>query len=133
MSGSTSFYTGSAPTPTSIRGGGASLTINGVAVDVTEFSYDPSSYTNDPAIGMNGPQGFTRKPKYGGMEFTIRDAGGLSVGALWGLSGVPIVAVLNSGKTVYGDNMSPQEPEAVNTAEATLRMRWFGQVSEGTV
>ena len=129
---SQSIYSG--PTTSATRRGGVvSLELNGEAVDVAgDLTYDATRSKREPLEGQSGPQGFKEDLKYGMMSFSIRDNAQLSQQRVMELTNIPIVAILATGKTVYGTAMTCQECGEVKTDEGTFDVKFFGYLTESS-
>lgn len=112
--------------------GTAYLAVNGKSVQLAgEFSYKPSTNTNEPLIGMDGFHGRKTKPTQGEISAKIRDSSKVSVTGLGNITDGTITVELVNGKTVVGRNMCTAEPPEVEAEEGTISIRWFGpQVGE---
>jgi Phage tail tube protein len=107
--------------------GTANLTVDGLNyMLVGDFDYNPSSYTRESLVGMDGVHGYSEKPRTGAIGGTLRDAGGLLVADLNAMRNVTIVCQLANGKTVIGRNMWTIEDQTAKAADATIEVKWEG-------
>lgn len=109
----------------------AYLSIDGTPYQVAGGAkYDVSTVSREGLVGMDGPHGFKETPKFGSISVSLRDSGGLSVAALNAMTSVTVVLQLANGKTIMGGACFTADAQEVDAAEATLEVKWLGQVSE---
>lgn len=107
--------------------GTANLTVDGQGfLLVGDFEYNPSKVTRESLVGMDGPHGYSEKPRVGSIAGTLRDSGGLSVSALNAMTNVTVVCELANGKTIIGRNMWTVEDQTAKSTEATIEVKWEG-------
>jgi Phage tail tube protein len=113
--------------------GTASVTIDGLPYMMQgDLLWSPSTIERETLVGMDGIHGFKETPRACFMEFTLRDADNIIVGAFDGLVNSTVVAQLANGKLVIGRNMWTVEHREVNSVEATFKARLEGPfVEEG--
>jgi Phage tail tube protein len=117
-------------TPTA-RAGIATLEIDGEVYDLAgDGTYDATPKTREPLIGQSGPQGYSEMWKYGRIGGQIRDAGNLTVAAIFAKTASSVKLVMVNGKTVSGDGMFCSECTEVNTQEGTFNVTFSGTVTE---
>ncbi len=115
------------PTFANRLAGTAYLTVDGQSyMLVGDFEYNPSLFTRESLVGMDGPHGYSEKPRVGAISATLRDAGGLVVADLNAMRNVTIVCELANSKTVVGRNMWTIEDQTAKAADATIEVKWEG-------
>ncbi len=114
------------------RAGLASLTINGVNVDVAgDLKCDPTNLKREMLIGQSGVQGHKVMPKTGSIAAKVRDSVNLRVRDFQDMTSVTVVAVLANGKTYSGSALTQTAEIDTDAMEATFDIKFEGEVEEG--
>ena len=107
--------------------GTANLTVDGKTYLLAgDFEYNPSKVTRTTLTGQDTVHGYSDMPRPGSLSATLRDAGGLRVSDLNGMTNVTIVAELANGKVIIGRNMWTVEDQNAKSTDATIETRWEG-------
>ena len=107
--------------------GQAFLSINGQRKRLAgDFSYQPSTPSREPLLGMDGYHGYKQKPAAGMISAKLRDGQDVSVTDLGNLTNATITVELSNGKTISGSGMNNGEQPTVDAEEATIDCKWFG-------
>lgn len=107
--------------------GTANLTVDGKTYLLAgDFEYNPSKVTRTTLTGQDTVHGYSEMPRPGSISATLRDAGGLRVSDLNGMTNVTIVAELANGKVIIGRNMWTVEDQNAKSTDATIETRWEG-------
>ncbi|MBU68553.1 MAG: phage tail protein [Cupriavidus sp.] len=107
--------------------GTANLTVDGKTYLLAgDFEYNPSKVTRTTLTGQDTVHGYSETPRPGSISATLRDAGGLRVSDLNGMTNVTIVAELANGKVIIGRNMWTVEDQNAKSTDATIETRWEG-------
>lgn len=107
--------------------GVCTFTVDGVNYMMAgDFSYKLSGVSRETLKGQDGVHGYKEQIEQGYIGGTIRDAGGVSMADLNGMSNVTLVLQLANGKTVIGRNMWRTENPENKTTEATIDLKWEG-------
>lgn len=113
--------------------GVAFVSVNGARQRlVGEAKYRMSGETREAKNGADGFHGYKAKPQNGMIEFKIRNAADVDLGALSALTNETITLELANGKTVVGRNMFRSgEPLEADAEEAEILATFEGpDVSE---
>jgi len=103
----------------------AYLSINGTPYQVAgKAGYRVSTVTRETVVGMDGVHGFKETPVPGNIVASLRDGGGLSVAALNAMTDETVVLQLANGKTVMASGAWTVDAQDVDSAEATLDVKW---------
>ena len=114
-------------TPTNRRlAGTTAFTVNGTAISVMEFMWDPANVENSTMTSLSGVDGYEQKPVSPYISGKFRDAGANSVTGFTGLSNATVVVVLANGKQIVGHNLWYVGRPAVNGADAGFDFRFEG-------
>lgn len=114
------------------RGGLASLTVNGINLDVAELKVDVSNVKLDQLIGQSGLQGYKVMPKAGNITAKLRDNSALSISQFNGMVGATAVGITASGKSFSGANLiQTADSLELDTMEGTFEIKLEGYVEEG--
>lgn len=107
--------------------GTANLTVDGKTYLLAgDFEYNPSKVSRTTLTGQDTVHGYSEMPRPGSISGTLRDAGGLRVSDLNGMTNVTIVAELANGKVIIGRNMWTVEDQTAKSTDATIETRWEG-------
>ena len=107
--------------------GTANMTVDGKTYLLAgDFEYNPSKVTRTTLTGQDTVHGYSEMPRPGSISATLRDAGGLRVSDLNGMTNVTIVAELANGKVIIGRNMWTVEDQNAKSTDATIETRWEG-------
>jgi hypothetical protein len=117
--------------------GVVNITIDGVTYEVAAGAFEWSSYpvTRETLKSMstNFP-GYKELPLANFIAFTGRDNAAVPLSTYQNMTASTIVAILANGKVLTGTNMVCIEAVAVNSEDATIRLRFEGAtVTEGLV
>lgn len=116
--------------------GTANVTIDGITYEVAgDFNWSSYTVTRETLKSMstNFP-GYKETPLACHIEFTGRDMSATPLSTFQDMTNVTVVAILANGKTLTGQNMVVVEAVAVNSVEATMKLRFEGAtVTEGTI
>ena len=116
-----------ASTPTNRRlAGTTAFTVNGTAISVMEFMWDPANVENTTMTSLSGVDGFEQKPVAPYISGKFRDTGANSVTGFTGLSNATVVVLLANGKQIVGHNLWYVGRPAVNGADAGFDFRFEG-------
>jgi hypothetical protein len=126
-------FSGAVLTTPQRRAGTISVTLNGDAFDVRDWTYDATSFTREELDAQNAPAGYSEKPKFQRAGGTIIDAASLTVASIMAMQNITMTMLLASGKTVQGDNMSCIECAAVKTEDATFEVMFIGSIQENPI
>jgi len=119
-------------TPTNRRlAGVTSVTVNGSAFAVTEFSWDPGSVERETMTSLSGVDGYRETPVAAYVSFKFRDAQSVNVTGFVGLTNATVVIKLANGKQVVGHNLWYVGRPGVAGADATFDARFEG--AAGTI
>lgn len=119
-------------TPTNRRISGITqFTVNGSALNVTEFAWDPASVERETVSSLSGVDGYSEKPVAPYISGKFRDAASVNVTALTNANNATVIVKLANGKTISGSNMWYIGRPGVSGADATLDFRFEGV--QGTV
>ena len=93
-------------TPTNRRlAGTTAFTVNGTAISVIEFMWDPANVENTTMTSLSGVDGYEQKPVAPYISGKFRDTGANSVTGFTGLSNATVVVLLANGKQIVGHNL----------------------------
>lgn len=108
------------------------LTIDGTSyLVVSDVTWSPARWRRETLVGLDSVHGFSEVPTQGYVEATLRDQGGISVGAFNEMRCVEVLVTLANGKIVGGSNMWNTTALEVRAAEGTFQVRFDGvDVSE---
>jgi hypothetical protein len=119
-------------TPTNRRLAGiTSFTVNGSALSVTEFSWDPGTTERETMTSMSGVDGFKETPVAAHISGKFRDSQSVNVGAFTRLSDATVVVQLANGKQIVGHNLWYVGRPGVSGSDATFDFKFEG--AEGTI
>jgi len=114
--------------------GTSSVSVDGVTYQLEgSLKYSPSKIKRETLTGPDGVHGFkeTNVPPF--MQFSLRDAGGLTVEDFNKMRDALVVAQLANGKTIIGNNMWTTDPQEVDTTDGKFDVRFEGpDVTEQT-
>ena len=114
-------------TPTNRRlAGTTAFTVNGTAISVIEFMWDPANVENTTMTSLSGVDGYEQKPVAPYISGKFRDTGANSVTGFTGLSNATVVVLLANGKQIVGHNLWYVGRPAVNGADAGFDFRFEG-------
>lgn len=103
------------------------FTIDGVSYAIAgDFTYNPSLFSRETAIGMDGVHGYIEKPMAPSISATLRDMSGLTVADINGMTNNTITAELANGKLIIGRNMWTLESQTVKSTDGTFEVKWEG-------
>jgi hypothetical protein len=106
--------------------GAASLTVDGVAYNITASDFRCSLFKAETLKGQTQVEGYTETPMEGYISATVRPLPNQPTAALVGARGSTVVLVRRSGQTVYGAGMWQTEEGATNTLDGTLQVKFEG-------
>ena len=116
-----------ASTPTNRRlAGTTAFTVNGTAISVMEFMWDPANVENTTMTSLSGVDGYDQKPVAPYISGKFRDTGANSVTSFTGLSNATVVVLLANGKQIVGHNLWYVGRPNVNGADAGFDFRFEG-------
>ena len=85
-------------TPTNMRLSGiTAFSVNGSAISVIEFMWDPANVENTTVTSLSGVDGYDQKPVAPFISGKFRDTGANSVTSFTGMSNATVVALLANG------------------------------------
>ena len=114
-------------TPTNRRlAGTTAFSVNGSAISVIEFMWDPANVENSTMSSLSGVDGFDQKPVAPYISGKFRDTGANSVTGFTGLTNATVVVLLANGKQIVGHNLWYVGRPAVNGADAGFDFRFEG-------
>jgi len=114
-------------TPTNRRLAGiTAFSVNGSAISVIEFAWDPATVENSTMTSLSGVDGFDQKPVASFVSGKFRDTGANSVTAFTGLSNATVVVLLANGKQIVGHNLWYVGRPNVSGADAGFDFRFEG-------
>jgi hypothetical protein len=106
----------------------AFLTVDGQSYMLeADASYKVSIVKRETLTGQDTVHGYSEKPEPGMISATLRDAAGLSVASINGMTNSTVVLQLANGKTIVGSKMWTVDVQEVKTAEATFEVKWEGR------
>lgn len=106
----------------------ASFFIDGTAYQAaSDLEYQPTAFKREPLIGLDGTlQGYTETGEPPFISVMLRDSGSLTVGDLYDMTNVQVLAQLANGKSVSGYSMTVMEAISVKNADATFSVKFIG-------
>jgi hypothetical protein len=114
-------------TPTNMRLSGiTAFSVNGSAISVIEFMWDPANVENSTVTSLSGVDGYDQKPVAPFISGKFRDTGANSVTSFTGMSNATVVALLANGKQIVGHNLWYVGRPNVNGADAGFDFRFEG-------
>ena len=114
-------------TPTNMRLSGiTAFSVNGSAISVIEFMWDPANLENSTMTSLSGVDGFDQKPVAPYISGKFRDTGANSVTSFTGMSSATVVVLLANGKQIVGHNLWYVGRPNVNGADAGFDFRFEG-------
>ena len=114
-------------TPTNMRLSGiTAFSVNGSAISVIEFMWDPANVENTTMTSLSGVDGYDQKPVAPYISGKFRDTGANSVTSFTGLSNATVVVLLANGKQIVGHNLWYVGRPNVNGADAGFDFRFEG-------
>src|SRR6185312_3489831 len=114
-------------TPTNRRlAGTTAFSVNGSAISVIEFMWDPASLENSTMTSLSGVDGYDQKPVAPYISGKFRDTGANSVTSFTGLSNATVVVLLANGKPIVGHNLWYVGRPHVNASDAGFHFRFEG-------
>ena len=114
-------------TPTNRRlAGTTAFSVNGSAISVIEFMWDPASLENATMSSLSGVDGYDQKPVAPYISGKFRDTGANSVTSFTGLSNATVVVLLANGKQIVGHNLWYVGRPNVNGSDAGFDFRFEG-------
>ena len=102
------------------------FSVNGSAISVIEFMWDPANVENTTVTSLSGVDGYDQKPVAPFISGKFRDTGGNSVTSFTGMSNATVVALLANGKQIVGHNLWYVGRPNVNGADAGFDFRFEG-------
>jgi hypothetical protein len=106
-------------TPTNLRlSGTTAFSVNGSAISVIEFMWDPANVENTTVTSLSGVDGYDQKPVAPFISGKFRDTGANSVTSFTGMNNATVVALLANGKQIVGHNLWYVGRPNVNGADA---------------
>ena len=92
-------------TPTNRRLSGiTAASVNGTAISVIEFAWDPANVENTTVSSLSGVDGYDQKPVAPTISDRFRDTAANSVNSFTGMSNATVVSLLADGKQLVGRN-----------------------------
>ena len=114
-------------TPTNRRlAGTTAFSVNGTAISVIEFAWDPANVENTTMTSLSGVDGFDQKPVAPYISGKFRDTGANSVTGFTGLTDATVVVLLANGKQIVGHNLWYVGRPGVNGGDAGFDFRFEG-------
>ena len=114
-------------TPTNRRlSGTTAFSVNGTAILVIEFMWDPANFENTTMSSLSGVDGFDQKPVAPYISGKFRDTGANSVTGFTGLTNATVVVLLANGKQIVSHNLWYVGRPGVNGADAGFDFRFEG-------
>ena len=114
-------------TPTNRRlAGTTAFAVNGTAISVIEFTWDPANFENSTMTSLSGVDGFDQKPVAPHISGKFRDTGANSVTAFTGRTNATVVVLLANGKQIVGHNLWYVGRPGVSGADAGFDFRFEG-------
>lgn len=116
-----------ASTPTNRRLAGiTAFTVNGTAISVIEFAWDPADVENSTMTSLSGVDGFDQKPVAPYISGKFRDTSGVNVTGFTRLTNATVAVLLANGKQIVGHNVWYVGRPNVNGADAGFDFRFEG-------
>jgi len=114
-------------TPTNRRLSGiTAASVNGTAISVIEFAWDPANVENTTVSSLSGVDGYDQKPVAPYISGKFRDTAANSVTSFTGMSNATVVFLLANGKQIVGHNLWYVGRPGVNGADAGFDFRFEG-------
>ena len=114
-------------TPTNRRlAGTTAFSVNGSAISVIEFMWDPANLENSTMSSLSGVDGYDQKPVAPYISGKFRDTGANSVTSFTGMSNATVVVLLANGKQIVGHNLWYVGRPNVNGSDAGFDFRFEG-------
>lgn len=114
-------------TPTNMRLSGiTAFSVNGSAISVIEFMWDPANVENTTVTSLSGVDGFDQKPVAPYVSGKFRDTAANSVTGFTGLTNATVVVLMANGKQIVGHNLWYVGRPGVNGADAGFDFRFEG-------
>ena len=119
-------------TPTNRRLAGiTAFSVNGTAIPVIEFAWDPASVENTTMTSLSGVDGYEQKPVAPYISGKFRDSAAMNVTRFTNLTDATVVVLLANGKQIVGHNLWYIGRPGVSGSDATFDFRFEGV--QGTI
>ena len=114
-------------TPTNRRlAGTTAFSVNGGAISVIEFMWDPTTLENSTMSSLSGVDGFDQKSVAPYISGKFRDTGANNVTSFSGMTNATVVVLLANGKQIVGHNLWYVGRPNVSGADASMDFRFEG-------
>lgn len=111
--------------------GQAWLTVDGVNFSVTgEPTWRVATVTRETLVSLSGVDGYRETIVPGFISAQIRDTPGIKVRGFQDMTSVAVTLKQANGKQISGTGMWNTEAAEVNAADATLTVRFEGELVE---
>jgi Phage tail tube protein len=104
-----------------------SITVNGIAFNVTEASWSPNSLSTEMLIALNGVAGTRQMPVTSKIVATLYDTSAQLVAMFQGLNNITVQMIVPNGKSIIGTGMAVTGVQTVNAGEGTFEVTFEGQ------
>jgi Phage tail tube protein len=116
---------------TSLLAGTAYVTVDGQSYLLEgSIKWVPSTVKRETVTGMDGVHGYKETPIPGSISGSFRDTADISAADFNKMTNVTVQVELANGKMVVGRNMWTVDSQEVDSAEATVEVKWEGPLVE---